>query len=138
MCTVLVQVISSAVAFNQLRALQLTQKIVPVMSTESVLLGNLVDVATNRLSGNEKTQKAAQSLLETIVAECDKVTLLPLFSNRAMKNATGRAFLLTAIVDMSRHLQDKRPNYVVKYVDHYNCDNFASFMWYYPVRMLHI
>ena len=52
--------ISSAVAVNQIRAFEVSQDFIPLIRSESVLLSNLIDAVTNRLTGNEKIRKMAQ------------------------------------------------------------------------------
>ena len=52
--------ISSAVAVNQIRAFEVSKDFIPLIRSESVLLSNLIDAVTNRLTGNEKIRKMAQ------------------------------------------------------------------------------
>lgn len=106
--------ISSAVVFNQQRAFDVSQKVIPLLKTESVLVNNLIDAAANRLTGNERIQTMAKDLLTTIKEKCDPAIVLPLVTNKVVKNSIGRAFVLSIVVDLCAELQDKRPNYVVK------------------------
>ena len=106
--------ISSAVAANQIRAFEVSKDFIPLIRSESVLISNLVDVVTNRLSGNEKIRKLALETLGQISEDAEPMVVFTIFASRALKEGQGRHVLIKMLHRVAQKLKDKRPNFVIK------------------------